>query len=831
MVMLDTVFVTTPATNFPLETTRFIGREALLEDLRRLICRPDARLITLTGPGGTGKTRLALKAAAGLVEPFEAGVYFVQLAAVTDPEVVLPTIVRALGLKEVSGQSTLETLRDHLGDRSCLLLLDNLEQVLGAAPAIAQLLAECAGLKVIATSRSVLHLSAELEFPVPPMALPERRDRPRASDVASSEAAALFVERARATQPAFALTDENAPQVADVCRLLDGLPLALELAAARLRALPLPALLRRLEHKLPILTGGPRDAPARQQTLLNTIRWSYDLLTQDEQVLLERLSVFRGCTLDAVETVCCAAAEGPRSSSVALPPLELGALDGVTSLVEKSLLLREELEDGQPWYRMLETVREFALERLEASGQAAALRRRHALYYLELAEAADEALHGPRQLVMLNRLEREHDNCRESLRWCSENGYAQPALRTAVALWWFWVVRGYAAEGRDWLTALIERFKPQGAAGPRSQLRLRVLEAAGHLASFQGDFAAARAYHEQNLPIVEELGDRSGLYRTLQNIGFVARQQEDFEAARKYLERCLEVAKAGGDPDEIGNALHNLGNVAHDQGDYERAIALFEESLPVLEQSGWPRGNGIAHQSLGIVALDQGDYERAFRETEVAIAWFEKAGDRRATSVGIANLGAIAMARRDYAAAERYLCESLRLVQELSDAVAIAGVLERFAALLAARGNHAQALRLAGAAATLREKNGAQLMRTNQLALDEQLQPAREALGDRAASAFDAGRALEIAEAIDEALGALAAPAAPKPAQACELTAREWEVAQLIAQGATNRQIADSLVITEGTAANHVLHILGKLGFSSRTQIAVWAAGHEGVKI
>jgi DNA-binding NarL/FixJ family response regulator len=504
-------------------------------------------------------------------------------------------------------------------------------------------------------------------------------------------------------------------------------------------------------------------------------------------------------------------------------------------------LRREEASDDQPWYVMLETVREFALERLEASGEEPAVRRRHALYYLQLAEAADDAMHGPNQVQLLNRIDREHNNCREALRWCEGQGYAEPALRTAAALWWFWVVRGYAAEGREWLNELLQRFKSHGAIGPHSQLRVRALEAAGHLASFQGDFAAARAWHQQNLPVVEEQGDASGLYRTLQNLGFVARQQEDWTAARDYLERCLAVARDGGDPDEIANALHNLANVVHDLGDVGLARTLLEECIGMFEHTGLGRSEAIAHLSLSLVALDQGDYERARIEGERALALHEQAGDRRSEVNMRTNLVNIAVAQGDFGTAQQLLVTNLNALQQLADPVATAVLLERFAVLRTAQGRAQQALRLAGAAATIRRMNHATLAPRSQIKLESELAPARDTLGASAAdAAYEAGGQLSLEEAVAEALvmiyessmlpaGQLEVKSEPVALPTAEtslgkLTAREQQIVTLIAQGATNRQIAEALVITEGTAANHVLHILNKLGFSSRTQVAVWAA-------
>ncbi|HEV2126129.1 MAG TPA: hypothetical protein VGW38_25520, partial [Chloroflexota bacterium] len=506
---------------------------------------------------------------------------------------------------------------------------------------------------------------------------------------------------------------------------------------------------------------------ARQRTLRDTIIWSHDLLSPNVQVLFRRLGVFRGCTLDAVETVCCISTEEPGASSLAIPPVPLDALDGVTSLVEQSLLLREETADGQPWYVMLETVREFALERLAESGEDAAVRRRHALYYLRLAEAADEAAQGPQQVTLLDRLSREHDNYREALRWCSARGYAEPALRTAAALWWFWFVRGHVSEGRGHMASLLERFplREGSTSRQRALLHARVFRAAGHLASFHGDQEGAQVLLEQAVHIAERAGDAARAADALQGLVFVARQRGDLAAARRYLEKVLYQAQAGGEPAEIFNALYMLGHLAHDEGDYARTRKLLGESLALYRQAT-QQGNTIDPHVVGdyylllsIVSLDQGDYELARAEAEQALARYGVAGDRRRSAVAHVTLGGVAMAQGDHAAATIHLGESLHAAQEVGDPGTMAAALERFAVLAAERGAPNRALRLAGAANALREDSGTRLPSAAQAKLDASLAVARDSLGAAdAASASASGRALSPNDAAAEALAPLDQP-------------------------------------------------------------------------
>lgn len=810
--------------NLPAQATPVVGRARQLQALRDYLARPDVRLLTLIGPGGVGKTRLALQLATDLLDRFDDGACFVPLATVSDPDLVIATIAKALNLVTPSPRPLLESLQTYLSARTLLLILDNFEHVTVAAPQIATLLAACPGLKVLVTSRAILHLSGEQLFPVPPLDLPRQYPIVSARQVRDCEAIHLFVARAQAVRPEFVLTDQTAPVVAEICQRLEGLPLAIELAAARLIAFPLPTLLERLGSRLPLLTGGPRDLPLRQQTMHNTIAWSYDLLDTAEQAFFRRLAVLHGGTLDAIAVVCCTPPGQLASAASTASFVTLDALAGVTSLVEKSLLRQEEPLAGQGWYSMLELVREHALERLEASDEADAIRRRHVSYVLTVAEQAESGLLGQDQATWFARLECEQDNMRAALLWCRQRGYAEPALRLAIALWWFWAARGYASEGRAILTDLLARFPLRDAADKYLDLRAKALRAAGMLAAIQGDHQSARALHGEGLAVRRRLGDPIGIYNALDGIAMDASLAGDHQGARAYLEEALAIARTLPDPHYLANALHNLGTSLHSHGDPVAAMAILEECV-LLRRTLMDPGLAAALLNLAVVAEDLDDAPRASQLVQEAVELYRESGNRRKEALGLAHLSDIALAQGDVATANSSLRASLLLVQDLGDVPGVAFVLERVVGMVVARASPTKVVRLAAAAAALREVSGVPLPQEARDRLDGALHPAYQALGPTATrAARRAGGALSLDEAIAEALALVRTTSSAAQTQASGLSGRESEVADLIAEGRTNRQIAAALFITEGTVANHVVHILNKLGHTSRAQIAVWAS-------
>jgi predicted ATPase/DNA-binding CsgD family transcriptional regulator len=814
--------------SLPIPATTFVGRDRELTALKGLLRRDDVRLVTLVGPGGVGKTRLALQAAAGLERAFRNGVAFVSLDHVTDPAIVVPTIAQALGVEETAHHSIDESLADCLHETSFLLILDNVEQVAAAGPRLADIVRATPRLKVLLTSRIVLRLSGEHVVDLAPLALPDGRRAQTARGIARCESVRLFVERAAASKQDFALSDANAPIVAEICRRVDGLPLALELAAARLRLLPLTALLNRMEKRLPLLVEGPRDQPPRQRTLKDTIAWSYDLLTPSEQVLFRRIGIFRGCSLEAIEEICGKSDNGPGASSISLSALTIGVTDGIARLVDSSLLRPVEPIDGEARYGMLETIREFALDRLAASSEAPAIQRRHALYYLKLAERAEPELLGTQQRAWLACLEREHDNFREAIHYCDEGKFAEPAFRLAAALWWFWANLGHVREGRERLARLLDRFPVRTPSGARAAARAKALRAAGNLAEVQNDHLIARRYHEEALDLFRLLEDAFGIAATGEALGAIAGRQGDYPAARVFLQEAVERARVTGDPFTLGAALYNLAAILHQQGDYAGARQLLEEIVEVKRAAGLPAHVGMGQLTIALIAQDEGDLEAARSQLEQSLVLCREGGDRRSEGLAEAHLGSLLIALGEYLAAYDHLKASLIIWQELGDGTGIALVLQRFAELAAYRGRPERALRLAGAAASLRDSLRVRLSADSQSRLERALAPARQQLAPAdALDAWKQGGSLSpddvIALALDDRdLRATARNAKVSGQPLTNLTARERDIVRLIARGRSNRQIAAELVITEGTVANHVVHILNKLGCDSRTQIAVW---------
>ncbi len=725
--------------NLPMQRTAFIGRDREEAALRELLGRANVRLVTLTGPGGIGKTRLALQVAAEIAGEFRGGVCFVPLSAVGEHGLIASTIAQALGAREVANQSPQESLKEYLSavNQPVMLLLDNFEHLIGAAPIIAQLLTIGPQLKIVVTSQAPLHVYGEHEFPVPPLALPDPKSMPPLEVLSQLPAVALFVERAKAVKPEFALTKENAPTVAAICARLDGLPLAIELAAARIKLLSPPAMLTRLESRLNLLTGGARDLPSRQQTLRGTVDWSYGLLNPAEQTLFRRLSVFTGgCTLEGAEAVCDTKGD-----------LGLDVLDGMASMVDKSLAQHTEQADTETRFRMLSTIREYALERLAESQDESATRRAHAAYYLVLAEeGAQDVISHPE---WLDRFEVEHDNFRLALDYLIKTGDAEWGLRLGAALFRFWETREYLTEGRDALARLLA----MEGAGTRPKLRARLLFAAAVLAGEQGDYNCARQLFEESLDTCVELKDTHGVAVALNALAVNARDRGDFPAAALLFERCVAIWKDLGDSADLARALSNLAGMMKLEGDYARAYSLYEECLAMFREAGDEAGVAWTLNYQGDVARERADFPAARSFCAQSLAAFRKLNDGWGIASTLCDLACLSCDQGNNAESRRLYGESIKMFQELGHKRGIARVLEYLAANAAAQSNAEQSLHLAGTAAALRQRLGVPLAPTEALRLEKALEFARRTLGNAAGTtAWMEGWSMPVEQAVQEAL-------------------------------------------------------------------------------
>jgi len=703
-------------TNLPVQPTPLVGRERELDDVIGLVRRTDIRIVTLTGPGGAGKTRLALQAGAELAEEFAEGVFFVALAPIDDSALVVSTIAKTLGLRETEGETLDEGLARYLADKELLLLLDNLERLLDAMPAVAELLRAASGLEVVATSRAPLRISGELEYPVPPLE--------------TGDAVALFRDRAQRVKGDFQLTEENADTVAEVCTRLDGLPLAIELAAARAKLLPPEALLARLEQRLPLLTGGPRDAPERQQTLRATIDWSYGLLDETEQELFARLGVFvGGCTVETAEKVCAA------------------TLDSLTSLVDKSLLRNVGGGAGEPRVSMLQTIREYAVEQLEAHGEADDVRLLHARHYRDLAEASEPEILRADQVTWLNRLEDELDNFRAALDWSTPRD-SELALRLIGALRRAWVARGYLIETRTRLEAALEQ--GTDVAAP---IRAKALYGLGRVALNQSDYDYAISRLEESAALFRELGDTEGIVYSLADLAWIATDQEDMDRAHRLATESLAVARPTEDETLIAAAVHSLAVAALRKGDYEQARRLFEESITRRRSVGDKRNVASSLEGLALVALLVGDYGAAVAALEEALSLGRKLGNLLVVSDAISNLALVSLFRGDVQGAESLAVESLELSRDLGYTRTVIQCLHTLAAVAATNGQLSRAATLSAAAEALHEATHSRPWAAEQLIEERFLHVAREQPFDHELQQASAlGRAMALDEAIAFAL-------------------------------------------------------------------------------
>ena len=670
--------------NLQTQPTPLLGREREVEQVCAKLRREDVRLLTLTGPGGTGKTRLALQVAADLLDDYKDGVYFVALAPLSDPALVVSTIAQTLGVKESGGRSIMQSLLDYLREKALLLALDNFEQVTAAAPQVAELLANSPRLKILATSRIPLHLRGEHEFAVPPLALPDIGHLPALESLSQYAAVELFIERAQAVKAGFSVDNENAPAVAAICVRLDGLPLAIELAAARIKLLAPQAMLRRLEDPLKFLTGGARDLSVRQQTLRGAIAWSYDLLDENEKRLFRRLAVFvGGFTLEAAAAVCDTNGD-----------LQLDVFEGIAALVDESLLRQESSHDGEPRLFMLETIREYALERLIESGEKEESQRHHLEFFLAFAERGEIELRGAQQLKWLDRLEIEHDNLRAALDWSTQTGgEVQLGLRLGGALSRFWNIRGHFTEGREWLTRLLGL----PGASARTAGRAKALCGAGSLLVYLNQIEAQRFSLRclgESVAIWRELEDKRGLALSLVYLAHVTYRQGHRPAARALTDESIALSEEGDDKWVSALSMHHLGVIMCWRGDFIRARSIGEKCIAVYRELGDRAELSLALDLLAWITFTEGNPINARRLMEESIALHRELGDDWWTADGLRDLASMAFRQGDYTSARPFCEEDLAIHRKLGNKADIALSLFRLAEYTRYAGDETRALTL-----------------------------------------------------------------------------------------------------------------------------------------
>ncbi len=807
--------------NLPAPLSTFIGREREIADVKQLL--RSQRLVTLTGPGGSGKTRLALQVANELQEEYGDGVWLAELASLSDEALVTQTIAAHLNVHEQSGRPLIDTLADHLSSRQILLVVDNCEHLINACAQFSEtILQKNPHLHILATSRQMLGVPGESVFTTPPLTLPEERPwkSPASAEEAlaaygRSEAVQLFVNRANALMNDFDLSMENGAWVSEICRRLDGMPLAIELAAARVPSLSIQQIAQRLDDRFHLLTGGSRTAEPKQQTLAATLDWSYALCSEAERKVLQRLSVFSGgWTLDAAETVC--AGEGVEAGDV---------LDLLSLLVDKSLVVVEKPEGGETRYRLLETIRQYVAEKLAYSGELDESRNRHLSYFVDWTEHAIPHLFRQEVYTWLNRLEAEHDNIRAALEWSHVTPGGAPAgLQLAATMGYFWQIHAYHTEGRTRLAAALD----QKANRQRNTTRSRALYREAVLAFHQSDYQAVRILADESLAISREIGEAGQLEiaNALEILAEVASETGQYTESIPMYEQALALYRKLGNLVGIGDTLKMLGWTNMRSGDFKQAESWLNEGLIACRESGDLRQITSALAGLGELALRRGQYDQARKFLNESLDISQQSKEKWGWAIALGSLGWIALRQHDYPTMRKLLKESLAIRTETGDQGGIAWSMEKLAEANFEQFQFHQAATIFGSASTLRASVNSAMDAADQPDYERAISSLKSKLGEQAfAAAWADGQAMTIKEAIDYAL---AEPEQDQGQVSLKekfggLTEREREVAALIAQGISNREIAQAMTVGVKTIETYVTRILNKLGFDSRVQIAMWA--------
>ncbi|MBI5302769.1 MAG: tetratricopeptide repeat protein [Chloroflexi bacterium] len=804
--------------NLPIPLTRFIGREKEIAEVIRL--SEQTRLLTLTGSGGCGKTRLALEVATRLADSFEHGVALVEFAPLNDPALVPQAVAHVLDVRESANQSLSQSLANFLRPQQFLLVLDNCEHlIMESAHLVEELLQACPRLSILATSREALNVAGETTWRIPPLQIPDPMTTTTPETLLTSDSACLFVDRASSIEQTFAATSDNANAIAQICFRLDGMPLAIELAATRVKTLSVEQIAARLDDRFRLLTTGNRTAPTRQQTLRATMDWSYALLSDEERITLNRLSVFAGgWTPEAAEAICADVSD---------------VLDLLSRLVDKSLVIAE-TRDGATRYRMLETIRQYAWEKLNETGKVEGTYNRHLDFFLHLAEEAEPNLVGPDPLKWLRRLDSEYGNLRLALRAAVEFKATDKGLCLVCALGQFWEARGYFSEGR----ALATLFLASSAEmDPSTKLICaQVLFHVGWLAVLQNDYVTGDSLLQESIALCQELGDDTGAARALVPLSFAALNHGNSALANSLIDKALALLTPQGEKHTLAQALNIRGIVLREQGDYASARASMDESLALRRALEDKRAIATSLNDIGATAFAQGD-PGAEAMLETSLKMRQELDEQFGIPRCLHDLGAVALNQGDLVRAHTHYSEGLAIFRDQGDKRNAIKCLEGLAGVAAASSQFVNAAILLGAAEVARERIGVPLPKTWRANYERALSIIQQQLDNTIlASTWSEGRALSLGQAIEYALTEIKIPDAPdapasalSPRQAAKekfggLTVREREVAALIAQGKSNREMAETFVLSERTIEGYVGNILNKLGFSARTQIAAWAA-------